>query len=140
MKAIVEMPMGTKNKWELKDGKMVIDRILKIPCPASYGFIPNTLCDDGDALDVFVISNREFAPGDKTNIDVIGLFTCTDQGINDDKVLAKVRGTELTQNEILSHMCRIGHYLLNYKPGFEVKDYKSIDESALAKYKSSKEK
>lgn len=140
MKAVVEMPMGTTNKWELKNGKMVIDRLLKIPCPANYGFIPGTLAADNDELDVFIIGDREFAPGDETHIDVIGLFECTDQGVSDDKVLAKMRGIDVPQNEILSQMCRIGHYLMNYKPGFEVKDYKSIDEKALTKYKKSKEK
>lgn len=140
MKAVVEMPMGTSNKWEIKkDGKLVIDRVLKMPVPVNYGFIPGTLCEDGDALDVFIISDREYAPGDQAQIDVIGLFTCKDQGVGDDKVLAKLRGAKLSQNEILSHMCRVGHYLLNYKSGFEILDYKSIDESALTKYKSNKE-
>lgn len=140
MKVIVEMPMGTTNKWEMKNGQMVIDRVIKLPVPVNYGFIPGTLADDGDPLDVFVISDREYAPGDQTQVDVLGIFECTDQGISDDKVLAKLRGINLSQSEILSHMCRIGHYLLNYKTGFEVKDYKPIDESALKKYKSSKEK
>lgn len=138
MKVVVEMPQGTMNKWEMKNGKMVIDRVLKMAIPANYGFIPGTLAADGDPLDVFVISDREYAPGDQVQIDVLGLFTCLDQGIGDDKVLAKLRGINLSQNEILSHMCRIGHYLLNYKTGFEVKDYKSIDESELAKYKKGK--
>ena len=48
VKAIIEMPKGTRYKLELKDGVLVLDRPVKEPVPHNYGYIPGTLCGDGD--------------------------------------------------------------------------------------------
>lgn len=135
MKAIIEMPEGTKNKVECKaNGHFVIDRVLDIPVPLNYGFVPNTLAEDNDPLDIFVISDFTHLTGDTVEVDILGIFECTDQGVSDNKLLAKKKDQKLTHEQILSYMCRVGHYLLNYKEGFKVLNYKSTDESIVERY------
>lgn len=126
MKVLIEMPMGTDKKIEVKDGVPTVDRVLKMVVPTNYGYIPNTLAEDGDPVDAFVISKKDLKTLDLVDVEIIGIYECFDQGIPDNKLLTKVKGEKYTDNEILSEMVRVGHYLLNYKEGFKVTDYKSI--------------
>lgn len=128
MKAIIEIPQGSTKKIEIKDGIPMVDRMLSIPCPFSYGFIPGTMCEDGDALDVFVLSNKYLDTLDEVEIIPIGMFKCTDQGLGDDKMLAK---TKDYHNEAiyLKEMVKVGMYLTKYKEGFKVNDYKRLDKT-----------
>ena len=123
VKAMIEMPTGSLKKIEIKNGKPVVDRELTIPVPVSYGFIPGTLSEDGDPLDIFVISNKYLDTGDLVNVRVIGIFKCTDQGLEDDKVLAILEDEKIDSFE---YMVKVANYLMNYKPGFELEDYKRV--------------
>src|SRR5207302_1917507 len=64
--AIVEVPMGSKNKYELDkvSGLLRLDRVLysAVVYPANYGFVPRTYCDDGDPLDVLVFGQEAVLP------------------------------------------------------------------------------
>ena len=64
---LVEVPRGTPNKYELeKDwGLLALDRVLhsSVFYPGDYGFVPNTLCGDGDPIDVLILSNYALTPG-----------------------------------------------------------------------------
>jgi len=64
--AVIEIPKGSKVKYELdKDtGLLRVDRILHsaVHYPANYGFLPQTYCEDGDALDVLVLGQEEVTP------------------------------------------------------------------------------
>src|SRR5689334_18061600 len=64
--AIVEIPKGSKNKYELDKatGLLKVDRVLfsSMHYPANYGFIPRTYCDDGDPLDVLVLGQEPIPP------------------------------------------------------------------------------
>lgn len=89
--AIVEIPKGRRNKFEVDKvtGLMKLDRYLYSSShyPGDYGFIPQTLAEDGDALDVLVMVNEPTFTGCLIETRVIGLFRMKDRGLNDFKVL-----------------------------------------------------
>ena len=64
--AIIEVPKGSKNKYELHKptGLMKVDRVLfsSVHYPANYGFIPQSYCDDNDPLDILVLGQEPVAP------------------------------------------------------------------------------
>jgi inorganic pyrophosphatase len=90
--AIVEIPLGSSNKYELdkKTGLLKLDRVLHsaVFYPANYGFIPQTLADDGDPLDVLILAAEPVYPLTMVNARPIGLMTMIDQNELDYKVLA----------------------------------------------------
>jgi inorganic pyrophosphatase len=89
---IVEIPMGSRVKYELdKDtGLIKFDRVLYSPMhyPANYGFVPQTLWDDGDPLDVLVLGYEPLVPGCLIEVRPIGVLDMVDGGDGDAKVLA----------------------------------------------------
>ncbi len=91
-KVVVEIPKLSRIKYELdKDtGLIHVDRVLYSPMhyPANYGFAPQTLWDDGDPLDVLVISHEPFAPGVLVEVRPVGIMEMTDDGESDSKVLS----------------------------------------------------
>ncbi len=90
--ACIEISAGSKNKYELdkKTGALILDRILYTSThyPQNYGFIPHTLSDDGDPLDVLVISSEPIVPLALTLAKPIGLLEMEDSGALDEKVIA----------------------------------------------------
>jgi inorganic pyrophosphatase len=89
---IIEIPMGSSNKYELdrKSGLLKLDRVLysAVHYPANYGFIPQTLSEDGDPVDVLVIGSSSIVPLTLVIARPIGLIRINDQRQADDKVLA----------------------------------------------------
>ena len=90
---IIEVPMGGQPiKYELdKDaGTLVVDRFLHTPMsyPGNYGFVPHTLSDDGDPIDVLVANTRELVPGCVINVRPIGVLIMEDNEGEDEKILA----------------------------------------------------
>mgnify|MGYP004526191831 FL=1 len=94
VESIIEIPMGTKNKFEInKDtGRIKLDRVLysALTYPGEYGFIEKTLAPDGDPLDILVISSYPTFPGCVVDARVIGYLTIIDNGSHDEKVIAVV--------------------------------------------------
>jgi inorganic pyrophosphatase len=90
--AVIEIPMGSSVKYELdkKTGLLRLDRILysAVFYPANYGFIPQTLAEDDDPLDVLVLCQEPVAPLTLVNARTIGLMTMIDSGKKDHKILA----------------------------------------------------
>lgn len=90
--AVIEIPTGSKNKYELdKDtGLLRLDRVLysAVHYPGDYGFIPRTLHEDGDPLDVLVHVNEPTFPGCQIDVRPVGVLKLLDRGEPDDKVLA----------------------------------------------------
>ena len=90
--AIVEIPKGSKAKYELdkKTGLLRLDRVLysSVYYPANYGFIPRTYGDDRDPLDILVVSQVEIQPLCIVRAQVIGVMRMVDQGDGDDKIIA----------------------------------------------------
>lgn len=88
---IVEIPKLSRVKYELdkETGLIHVDRVLYSPMhyPANYGFAPQTLWDDGDPLDVLVLSHEPFVPGCLVATRPIGVLSMIDGGDSDAKVL-----------------------------------------------------
>lgn len=89
---VVEIPMGSSVKYELdkETGMLKLDRILysAVYYPANYGFIPQTLAEDDDPLDVLVLCQEPVAPLTLVSARAIGIMTMVDSGKRDHKVLA----------------------------------------------------
>lgn len=90
--AVIEIKKGSKKKYELdKDtGCIILDRILytSMQYPANYGFIPRTLSEDGDPLDVLVLCNEPIDPLVLVECYPIGVLTMMDSGEQDEKIIA----------------------------------------------------
>jgi inorganic pyrophosphatase len=136
MKTIIEMPKGSKAKYEIKDGQLTLDRMLYYPVPENYGYMPETLAEDGDALDVFVVSDETILPTALVNIEILAMFECLDNGVRDTKLIAKVKGT----NTRLADKEKIEHYLNGYKRGFQVLSYTEDNEKILNEINSAKKR
>lgn len=98
---IIEVPVGGQPiKYEMdKDaGTLVVDRFLYTPMtyPGNYGFVPHTLSDDGDPIDVLVCNNRPLIPGCVINVRPVGVLIMEDNAGQDEKILA-VPSSHLTQ-------------------------------------------
>lgn len=94
--ATIEIPRGSRNKYEVdhKTGRVKLDRYLytSMEYPADYGFIEDTLGNDGDPLDVLVLLTEPVFPGILVDARPIGMFRMEDEAGGDDKVLAVVAG------------------------------------------------
>lgn len=90
--AIVEIPKGSNNKYELDKGTglLRLDRILSsaVFYPANYGFIPQTLAEDDDPLDVLVYCTEEIPPLCMCQARAVGLMSMIDHGQPDHKIIA----------------------------------------------------
>ena len=89
---IIEIPKGSKNKYELdkETGLLRLDRVLysAVHYPADYGFIPRTYCDDGDPLDVLVLGQEPVFPLTIVQARAIGVMRMRDEKGIDDKIVA----------------------------------------------------
>ena len=89
---VVEIPMGTSNKYEYdnKKGIFRLDRVLYSPVhyPGNYGFIPETLWLDNDPMDILVLSSQPVYPGIIMKVRPLGVLRLIDRSTRDDKVLA----------------------------------------------------
>lgn len=125
VRAIIEIPGGSKNKYELdkESGILRLDRVLysAVHYPADYGFIPGTLAEDGDPLDVLVLLKEPTFPGCEVDIRPLGILHMLDRGVPDEKILAvpehdplQAEFTEL--GDVPKHLlAQIQHFFQTYK-------------------------
>lgn len=123
--AIVEIPKGRRTKFELdkRYGIMRMDRFLysSSQYPGDYGFIPQTLAEDGDPLDILVMVNEPTFCGCLIRTRVVGLFKMRDAGAPDYKVLAVPHSDPLFNdyrdlNHVPQHYLReVEHFFATYK-------------------------
>ncbi|MCS7263779.1 MAG: inorganic diphosphatase [Armatimonadetes bacterium] len=123
--AVVEVPKGSQNKYEYDKNLNIfkLSRTLYSPVhyPGDYGFIPSTLADDGDPLDVLVLVDEPSFPGCVLIARPIGLLDMEDDGEPDEKILAVPVSNPRYDiirdyREILPHMLReIEHFFRIYK-------------------------
>jgi len=89
--AVIEIPKGSKVKYELdkESGIIRVDRVLysSVTYPANYGFLPQTIGDDHDPLDVLVLMQEQVVPLSILRVRPIGMMTMLDQGENDEKII-----------------------------------------------------
>lgn len=90
--AVIEIPKGSRNKYEYSKelGDYMLDRVLYSPMhyPGEYGFIPQTIYDDGDPMDIIVLMEDQTFPGCIIEAKPVGLMRMVDSGEKDDKILA----------------------------------------------------
>jgi inorganic pyrophosphatase len=90
---IIEVPVGghpIKYEMDKNAGTLVVDRFLYTPMsyPGNYGFVPHTLSEDGDPIDVLVCNTRELIPGCLINVRPIGVLIMEDNAGQDEKIIA----------------------------------------------------
>ncbi|MEX0672818.1 MAG: inorganic diphosphatase [Candidatus Paceibacterota bacterium] len=122
---IIEVPKGSHNKYEIdkETGLIALDRAnySDAPYPVDYGFCPQTLWHDDDALDVMVLSTYPIAVGVLVPVRPIGIMEMTDEGDNDAKIIGvpvKDRRWEDVQGleDVNKHSLRtIQHFFETYK-------------------------
>ena len=134
---IIEVQIGgepIKYEMDKEAGTLVVDRFLYTPMryPGNYGFVPHTLSEDGDPIDVLIANTRPIVPGAVINVRPIGVLKMTDDGGGDEKIIA-VPSPKLTQRYANVHnydqlpqitIAQIQHFFEHYKdlePGKWVK-------------------
>src|SRR4051812_19721478 len=126
--AVIEIPTNERNKYELDKelGVFRLDRVLHsaVHYPGDYGFLPRTLGDDGDPLDVLVLMTIPVFTGCLVTARPIGLFHLIDRGVADEKVLAVPTGDPYSDG--LNDLHNIPqHYLKEIEHFFQV--YKDLE-------------
>ena len=137
LNVIVEVAIGgepIKYEMDKEAGTLVVDRFLYTPMryPGNYGFVPHTLSDDGDPIDVLVANTRPIIPGAVINVRPVGVLKMMDESGGDEKIIA-VPSPKLTQRYTNVHnysdlpaitLEQIWHFFEHYKdlePGKWVK-------------------
>src|SRR3989344_5738493 len=125
MNVIIEIPKGKQNKYEYdkKHKIFALDRVLYslFHYPSDYGFIPGTLCDDGDPLDGFVILGEPTFPGILIKARPLGIIEMVDNGEQDNKLLCVAVDDPFHQNmkdvkDLPDHFLKaVKHFLEHYK-------------------------
>ena len=124
VEVIVEIPKGSRNKYEVdhETGRVFLDRYLFTPMayPADYGYVENTLADDGDPIDALIISPEPVFPGVVVNSRIIGVFKMTDEAGGDDKLLCVIDDVRFDDYQELDDISQftldeIEHFFVHYK-------------------------
>lgn len=141
--ALIEISAGSKVKYEYdkENGLMFVDRILysSVVYPHNYGFIPETLGDDGDPLDILVIMQEPVYPGCYLKARIIGVLYMFDQGVLDEKIIAvhehdPMYKTIYDISDLSSHrLMEIKTFFIDYKKNEKkdvcVKDFGNREEA-----------
>jgi inorganic pyrophosphatase len=146
---IIEVPLGgqpIKYEMDKAAGTLFVDRFLYTPMsyPGNYGFVPHTLSEDGDPIDVLVCNTRELIPGCVINVRPVGVLIMEDNAGQDEKIIA-VPSHRLTKryDHVTNHtdlpditLQQIEHFFEHYKdlePGKWVKigDWHGVDQARL---------
>ncbi len=150
MNVIIEIPKYSKNKYEIdkETGIIALDRVMHTAqdYPFDYGFVPQTLYDDGDALDVIVLTTYPLMPGILVRCRPVALMGMVDSGDNDDKIIAvpvdDPRFDEIQDlGDLNTHLLKeMKHFFGTYKKiqnkEVEVKDFEGKEAAQAAFEKS----
>lgn len=125
MNVIIEIPRGSQNKYEIdkESGLIALDRVLHTAqsYPFDYGFVPQTLWDDGDALDVVLLTTNPLPPGILVKARPIGVLPMVDGGDSDAKILAvpvadpRFKGLQDIKDVNEHTLKEFSHFFLTYK-------------------------
>ena len=126
--ALIEIPSGSRNKYELdkQSGLIRLDRVLysSMHYPGDYGFIPRTLHEDGDPLDILVRINEPTFPGCQIDCRPLGVLKMLDRGEPDDKIIA-VPSNDPYYHEYFDIADLSQHYLREVEHFFHI--YKDLE-------------
>src|SRR5687768_7166384 len=130
--ALIEIPEGSRAKYEIdkKTGLLKLDRVIysSFHYPVNYGFIPQTLGEDGDPLDILVLCSESIQPLCLVESIVIGNMQMTDNGETDDKIIA-VAAKDPTVNHLKNVNELPPHFfsvLKNYFEQYKVLENKKV--------------
>lgn len=126
--ALIEIPQGSRTKYEIdkETGLLRLDRVIysSFHYPVNYGFIPQTLGDDGDPLDILVLCSQSIQSLCLVEATIIGNMQMIDSGEKDDKIIAVA-----TKDPSVNHMKSVDemprHFFLELKNYFE--QYKVLE-------------
>lgn len=143
VKAVIEIPFGSNIKYEVEkeSGAVVLDRVMHSAMyyPANYGFVNNTLSQDGDPADVMVLTEYPMQAGCVVNCRLIGVLIMEDESGIDEKLLAvPVSKVDPTYNEIQDLGDIPKHTLDKIKNFFET--YKALEPGKWVKVKDFQDK
>jgi inorganic pyrophosphatase len=140
---IIEIPKGQRNKYEMdhETGRIRLDRMLftSTRYPSDYGFIEDTLADDGDPLDALVLLEEPTFPGCIIRSRAIGMFRMRDEKGADDKVLCvaatdpRMQGLQDIDDVSAYDRLEIQHFFEVYKelePGKNVEGFSWVGRAA----------
>ncbi|MCL5730138.1 MAG: inorganic diphosphatase [Candidatus Pacearchaeota archaeon] len=123
--AVIEIPKDSKIKYELdkKTGLLKMDRFLysAVHYPGDYGFIPQTLWDDNDPLDIMILTGHPIYPMTLVKVRVIGVLRMIDSEEKDDKIIAVYdddpRYKEIRDvSDVAAHtLAELKHFFETYK-------------------------
>lgn len=131
--AIIEIPQGSRAKYEVDKttGLLKLDRVIysSFHYPINYGFIPQTLGQDGDPLDILVLCSQPIQPLCLVEATVIGNMQMIDSGVMDDKIIA-VATKDPSVNHIKSTEELPVHFMAELKNYFE--QYKVLESKKVS--------
>lgn len=130
--SVIEIPLGSNVKYEIDkaSGLIRVDRVLysAVYYPANYGFIPRTLAEDGDPLDVLVLCQEPVVPLALIHARAVGMMTMVDAGALDHKIIAVATGDPEFNGYREADQIP-SHYLLMLRRFFQ--DYKKLENKAV---------
>lgn len=157
--AVIEIPYGSSVKYELdkESGAVIVDRVMAsaVYYPANYGFIANTLADDGDPVDILVLCDYAVQAGAVIPCRLIGVLIMEDESGMDEKLLAvptskvdaRFDGIKSLKDVPAASLAKIKNFFETYKmlepnKWVKVQDFKDLDsavqilERAIKNYKA----
>ena len=136
--AVVEIPTGSCHKieWDRKVGAMKLDRVEPeiFAKPTNYGFIPQTLDEDGDELDVLLVTDKPLTTGIYLEARIIGVMKFVDDGEVDDKVVA-VPADDRNNGDAIKTLADLPQQLIK-QIEFHFNNYKALKKPGSTKVES----
>jgi inorganic pyrophosphatase len=111
----IEIPFGSNVKYEYENNVLQVDRLLSTAMvyPGNYGYIPKTLADDGDPIDVLVINTPALFPTSYIDCKVLGMLITEDEKGMDQKVIAVPNEKIDMNSKLYNDICDVGNVQLN---------------------------
>lgn len=134
---VIEIPKDAEPvKYEVdKDsGAIFVDRVLSTPMryPCNYGYVPQTLCGDGDPADVLVLLPLALVPGAVIRVRPVGVLRMVDEAGQDEKILAVPLGKIFPSYDYIDHIDRVPRHWLD-RIGYFFEHYKDLEKGKWVK-------
>lgn len=137
VRMVVEIPRDCKIKYEMdhKRHQLVVDRVLKLKYPFNYGFMPETLWDDGDPLDAILVGDFSLHPMAEVEAEPVALVKMYDQGESDFKLICRLD----TSDDLQYYRKMVEAFLESYKDGVEIEEITTSRREIIAAVQKAKD-